>query len=382
MDPLRSAVIECRNSTADDDAFITRLNQQIAEGGSEFCINIFQTLASLDLPLETAKKYWFEVVEHRRFLADKLLRPVDLITAMSDYLRTATAHHPHARLVEMDSYEKIIHDTMHDSLTGLFNRLYFNETYEQQISLAKRYNTDLSVLFLDIDNFKDINDSLGHIAGDIALQQVASIIREEKRDSDIAARYGGEEFVLLMPHTENVNAYVLAERIRRQIESTIFNHRGQEWKLTISGGLASFPLDAEEPKNLLDLADSALYFAKGAGKNTISLYKKDKRRYLRVKLCQPVLVQELGFNSSQVFSCISKDIGIGGILFDNAESLPIGSRIKVSVPIGSSPPILLIGRVVRVEAFSPNSFDIGMAISFKEMDKLASHQIASFLRET
>lgn len=382
MDPLRSVVIECRNSSADDDTFIAQLNQLIAENGNEVCISIFQTLASLDLPMETAHKYWTEVIDHRRLLAVKLLRPVDLITAMSDYLRTTTGHHPHARLVEMGSYEKIIHDTMHDSLTGLFNRLYFNETYDQQISLAKRYNTDLSVLFLDIDNFKEINDNLGHIAGDFALRQIAAIIKEEKRDSDIAARYGGEEFVLLMPHTENVNAFVLAERIRKQIETTKFSHHGQSWQLTISGGLASFPLDAKEPKNLLDMADSALYFAKGAGKNTISLYKKDKRRYLRVKLNQPVLVQELGFNSSQVFSGISKDICIGGILFDNAESLPIGSQIKVSVPIGSGQPILLIGTVVRVEAFAPDSFDIGMAISFKEMDKLASHEIASFLRET
>lgn len=375
-------IIECRNSSPDDDIFVHRLNTLVNEHGSGMCCSIFLTLASLNLPLETAEYYWEAVQRHRDDLSIRLGRRIDLISAMSDFLKTETQLFSSTRIVEIGSFERIIHETIHDSLTGLFNRTYFNETLEQQISLAKRYLNDLSILFIDIDNFKEINDTYGHIAGDTALKKTAEIIRREKRDSDTAARYGGEEFVLVMPHTDSSNAMVLGERIRKEIEQTILFYEDKQIHLTISGGLASFPYDSQDPKQLLAMADSAVYFAKGAGKNNIHLFKQDKRRYLRVKLNEPVLVQELGFDSCQVYSAISKDICIGGILFENRESIPIGSKIKVSVPIDDGTPVLLIGTVVRVEVFGDHSYDIGMAISFKEMEKMASYKITSLIRST
>lgn len=381
MESVRSTIIECRNTAASEDEFILKMQELIAEHGKSVYPVIFNTLTTLDLPLNTAEEYWHTLKEHRRRLMWKLDREVNLVTALSDFLATKTNFLPNARLVDSRTFDRVVTGTTHDTLTGLFNRTYFDETFEQQVSLAKRYNTDLSILFLDIDDFKEVNDSLGHIAGDVALQEVASAIRRAKRESDIAARYGGEEFVLLMPHTPNVSASILAERIRKEIERTHIHYDKHVFSLTISGGLASYPLNSVDPKDLLHMADSAVYLAKGAGKNLISQFKRDQRRYLRVKLRKPILVQELGFDDEQVFSGHCKDIGMGGIFFETPSPLALGSTQKMSVPVNNGDPVLLIGRVVRIEKSDPDTFNIGLSFSFKEMAKTASSQIATFLKE-
>ncbi|KAB2888743.1 MAG: diguanylate cyclase [Desulfobulbaceae bacterium] len=381
MDSLRAAIIDSRHSARDDDHFIEELNRLRVEQGPMVCRSIFQTLASVDVPRDTAADYWEKVLARREMLIRTLNRKISLMTAMCDFLGSETTCLNSPRLVDVSTFERVIRESMFDGLTGLFNRQYFDEIFEHQVSQAKRYDTDLSVLFLDVDNFKDINDSLGHIVGDLVLKKIGNIIRDSKRDSDIAARFGGEEFVLLMPHTESIKAYILADRIRREVEAEEFTAHGRPFRLTISGGLASFPMNATEPAELLHMADSATYLAKGSGKNTICLYKKDKRRYLRVKLTQPVLIKELGFADSKTFEGTSRDICIGGILFENETPLPIGAHVQVSIAFKGNAPLLLIGTIVRVESFNGGGYEIGMTFSFKEMEKIANTEIAQFLRE-
>lgn len=380
MDSIKAAVQDYRKNSANEDIFIKRLNELVRQHGDHVCSVIFNTLATVDLPVHTAADYWLRVQKHRKELVRKLGRNVGLITAISDFLDTSSQTPIQHRLVDSRVFERAIRGTTHDNLTGLFNRTYFDDTYDQQVSFAKRYNADLSVLFLDIDDFKEINDSLGHIAGDAALKKVAEIITQTKRESDLAARYGGEEFVLLMPHTESINAFILAERIRKELEQTSFDYNGKTFKLTVSGGLASFPNNSTSPEDLLLMADGALYLAKGAGKNIISQYKEEKRRYLRMTIQQPILVQELGFHTSTVNPAMSKNISMGGIRFSCSYSIPLGTMLKVSIPIDNTNPLLLIGRVVRVKQLSESEFDVGMSISFNEMAKEANTEISCFLK--
>ena len=381
MENLNDIILQMRAKCTDEEEFIKEVNKLIPEYGPEICAANFAVAAGLDLPAETALIHWNAMEEHYKELRQRLGRNVHLITVISDYLHTVTGLLSRPRLVEVGSYERVVSESIRDSLTGLANRAHFITLYDQQIALARRYGSDLSILFLDIDNFKDINDNYGHIVGDLALKKVAGIIDKEKRNTDTAARYGGEEFVVMMPHTSSINGYVLAERIRRTIEKTSIRHNHLNIHLTISGGLACFPLNSENPRDLLRMADDAVYLAKGAGKNTICLYKHEKRRYLRVRLHQPVLVQGLGFEAEDIYPGVAKDISIGGILFENPVALPIGSQIKVSVLMNGDQPLLLIGVVVRVEIFSPNSFDIGMSVSFKEMEQSASRRIGHLLRQ-
>jgi diguanylate cyclase (GGDEF)-like protein len=381
MDPtLQKTLMRYMLESKNDDFFIKKVNKLYTTAGVEVLLTVFRLLAGIDVAPEKCALHWEKTLLHKQKLSEILGRNVDITTALCDYLQSATRFLSHPRLIEASQYETVIHESMNDKLTGLFNRPYFDEAFTQQVALANRYKEDFTILFLDIDNFKEINDTYGHLAGDAALQEIANVILREKRDSDIAARFGGEEFVLLMTHTDNVSALIFAERLRKQVELLDIIYRDQVIKLTVSGGIASFPFNSGDPKQVLQMADSAVYLAKGAGKNTISLFKKEKRRYLRIKIHQPVLAKELDFNNSAAFNGTSKDICVGGILFENNAPLPLGALIKVKVPVNEGAPVILIGTVVRVEAFDNGKYDIGMTTSFKEMDKIANHEIAGILR--
>lgn len=380
MDTIQDTIAELYRQKDDDDLFITKVDSLAKEKGARVYQTLIQHLTNLNLPVAIARNHWSDAVKNRTQMNDSLGRQVSMITALGDHLLSINQPGYSPFLIDTDTYDRIIHESVMDRLTGLNNRAYFDQVFEQQLSLAKRYNTDLSLLFLDLDNFKDVNDQYGHQTGDFVLQSVAAIISQEKRDSDIAIRYGGEEFVLLMPHTGSINGLILAERIRQSISSTVLNHNNNSLSITISGGLSSYPIDGDNSSDILAVADQALYQAKGAGKNVISLFKEDKRRYLRVKFHNPVHVKELEIDAKPMYAGRGKDICIGGILFQNSEPLDIGSRIQIHTHVNTKNTLLLIGTVIRVEAFGPDDYDIGVSISFKEMEKIAREEIAGLLR--
>ncbi|MCD4719792.1 MAG: diguanylate cyclase [Desulfobacula sp.] len=380
MGSLKESVLNCSINTDDDDVFINKLNKLAGNNGEDTYSVIIQTLTSLDLKPGEAKKCWFEIISHRENISNTLGRKISLLATISDYFFSFEKSLKNHRIVEINAYEKIKKDSTHDDLTGLFNKAYMQDALSQHISLAKRHNTDLSILFLDIDDFKGINDTFGHHSGDIVLKNVAHTISQEMRASDIIARFGGDEFVILMPNTYKINALLISERLRKTIQQKTITIKGTTHQITVSGGVAGFPVDALKVKDLLNLADSALYRAKGAGKNSISLFKEDKRRFLRIKFNRPIKVKHLGFTRTRTLSGTSKNIAIGGILFENKEPLSIGAKVQVSFSIDKeSDPLFLIGTIVRVETFGPHNYDIGMTLSFKEMEKTAKDEISKFL---
>ncbi|THB76490.1 MAG: diguanylate cyclase [Desulfobacteraceae bacterium] len=381
MSSVTESILElCKQ--LDDDQLIDRVADFAARNGTDTYQAILKILSDVDMDPEQARSDWDEIVRHRQDMTGRLNRKISLITAMTDYYGAKPAFKNNFKMVDIKSYEKTVRLSSHDVLTGLYNKGYLLGALDQHLSLAQRNTTDLSLLFLDIDGFKEINDTYGHYSGDLLLKRVAGIIKKELRVSDIASRFGGDEFVILMPNTFKANALILSERLRLAINSEPFELEGTELQITVSGGVAGFPVDAGKADHLLNLADSALYRAKGAGKNTISLFKEDKRRFLRVKFNRNIQIKQLGFADTRILSGRSKDIAIGGILFKNPEPLPIGTRIQVSIPISENhEPLLLIGTVVRIETFGENDYDIGMILSFKEMEKTAQDQISQFLSQ-
>jgi diguanylate cyclase (GGDEF)-like protein len=161
-------------------------------------------------------------------------------------------------------YQSIKELSVTDELTTVYNRRYFQERLAQQARLAERYLHPYSLVFLDIDHFKQFNDSHGHAAGDQVLAELGTVLKKWARNSDVVARYGGEEFVVLLPHTDAEGALQAAERLRRAIETHSFPRRR---KITVSLGLASFPGDGKAEQDLVQQADRALYMAKKAGRN-------------------------------------------------------------------------------------------------------------------
>jgi diguanylate cyclase (GGDEF)-like protein len=158
-----------------------------------------------------------------------------------------------------------------DALTGCMNRRALAEALAAELDRARRYNLALTILLADIDRFKSINDTRGHIAGDSVLRQVGELLRREARSVDIVARYGGEEFVIVMPETAPHGAQIFAERLRRRIMARDFADPGEDpLHLTVSIGLASFPDDrVHSADSFVSLADQALYRAKNEGRNLV-----------------------------------------------------------------------------------------------------------------
>jgi diguanylate cyclase (GGDEF)-like protein len=162
---------------------------------------------------------------------------------------------------------------MVDGLTRLFVRRYFDARLGEEVERSKRFDTEFSVVMMDIDDFKLLNDTHGHQAGDAVLRGVADIVRHQMRGVDTAARYGGEEFSMVLPRTGMLDAYNQAERIRQRIEELRVHIGGDTVGVSASFGIASFPESgADDSAELIRLADTALYRAKKTGKNRVELY--------------------------------------------------------------------------------------------------------------
>lgn len=159
-----------------------------------------------------------------------------------------------------------------DELSGLYNHRYFQEVFESELNRALRYKHPLSLMLLDIDYFKKINDHYGHLIGDEVIKGISSLMVDLVRHCDIVARYGGEEFAILLPETAMTGAKVLAQRVRRGVEQHLFQHEGETLSVTISIGLASTEMDHLEMNKtaLLSHSDKALYRAKRNGRNRVA----------------------------------------------------------------------------------------------------------------
>jgi len=160
--------------------------------------------------------------------------------------------------------------TIIDELTDSFNYRYFVQKFQEEKRRAVRYRLPLSIIMIDIDWFKKLNDGYGHEAGNVVLRRLAQVIKESIRDVDIFARYGGEEFVVILPQTALGEAKRIGERIRTEVEKTIIDTGPTgKVKITVSIGISSYPENGRTEEELVSVADQALYRAKGSGKNLV-----------------------------------------------------------------------------------------------------------------
>ncbi len=169
-------------------------------------------------------------------------------------------------------YGRALRASMQDALTGLRNRASLDHNLAREIQLAGRYSTPLSIIMLDLDRFKAVNDTFGHPVGDQVLQAVAAELRESVRDSDIVFRYGGEEFMVVLSNTGLVGASQLAERVRQAVENADISVGKYEINATISVGVASLNGD-ENAHQLIEKADDALYQSKNCGRNRVTVIR-------------------------------------------------------------------------------------------------------------
>ena len=374
----RDQLLEIFEKYTDDDMrLIEKLHALIKEEGNGVYTLIFQILTNLDLPPATAEKYWHEIISHSKTLSGAMGRTVNLRTVICDYFCSINKSLHNPKIIEIPAFEKTTRSLTLDNLTGLLNRNTFDEALRRETSRAKRHDSNLTLLFLDLDNFKHINDTLGHLAGDEVLRKVAQLIMAEKRSEDIAARYGGEEITILLPETNKADGWLIGERIRKTIEETKIYYEGNLVNITLSGGLASFPIDANDDLTLLKHADLAMYRAKSFGKNNISFYSMDKRRNIRMEYSTAVEIQELGIHNKPIFSAMTKSLSISGILVESSEHLDEGAKIQLNMSLNDADPLLIVGTVVRSKKMDSGNHEI--SIAFLDSVKVMRNEISNYL---
>ena len=244
------------------------------ENDAEACTSLAGVLFGVTLTCEQAQSALSELVTHHRCLCERLGCSLDIRVSAMDY---ATRHPEVVHEPVIVAYETLTLSqrlAAIDELTGLFNRRFLDIYLDKEINRARRYREVFSLLFIDLDNFKRINDTHGHEAGDQILTAFSHEILQLLRREDFAARYGGEEFLVVLPHTNEEGAMRFADRLSERMDATDLPY---DARVTFSGGVATYPVHGSATRSLLRNADAALYQAKVGGKAHVRIAASEKR---------------------------------------------------------------------------------------------------------
>lgn len=214
----------------------------------------------------------FKLSERRTMALVAAAARADAFEELSPVVLQTLVGHIQTSLTAALRYDRIRREVVTDPLTNLYNRRFFEQRAREEIERSIRHQIPVTLLMMDVDHFKTINDTYGHQTGDRVLQSVAAYLKESVRQTDVCGRYGGEEFVLLLPNTPGKNAVFLADRLRSGVGQLMHSGLGipGHVSVTVSGGVATCPRDATDLDGLLARADEALYEAKNGGRDRIA----------------------------------------------------------------------------------------------------------------
>jgi diguanylate cyclase (GGDEF)-like protein len=304
-----------------------------------------------------AREQWRRIVEHRDAMQKRLGKPVDLRVALVSYFVEVSRRLKNPKVIELKLFEETHASAYRDELTGLYNYRSFREHLGREIQRSERSAAPVSIVMIDIDNFKQFNDQHGHETGNRALATIAKLLRDSLRQVDIAARYGGEEFVLILPATTKTSAAHVAERARVRVERTGFAERAA---LTVSLGVATYPADARGAEELVRRADSAMYYAKSRGKNQVHLYGENRRSFRRVPAS---LRGSFHLLAAESHPLTTLNLSEGGFLFATTRSLPVGSLVDVLLDLPQAGDrVEATCRVIRVEEREGGRYEAAVRI--------------------
>lgn len=326
-----------------------------------------------------AKISWQRIVAHREDLEQRLASFVDLRVALASYFLQVDRRLENPKLIELKLFEETEASAYRDELTGLYNYRFFSEFLRCEVIRGARTHAPLSLVMIDVDDFKPYNDHGGHETGNVALREIAQLLTRTLHPSDMAARYGGEEFALILPSTPKQGAAVVAERIRARIEEHGFPDQDMqpEGTLTVSMGVATSPGDAGETGELIRCADQALYSAKADGKNRVQLFGQSLRSYQRVKVDIEGSYRLIG--SERVPLCCV-DLGQGGLCFVATREIEPRALTQVTLDLpGSKRHISLTCEVVDVTPVEFGRFLVGSRIL--NMDANDRRRLCAYISE-
>ena len=257
-----SGIAGDRNLSDSEKMIYDRL---LNESGDDLYVKLLFYITHQIFTEKDSKLLWNEILDHKNRISKILNRNVEISVATLDYLTNIKNEIKNPKLIGEAFIGKIAEIASIDPLTKLYNRQYLFLKLKEELNRYMRYETTFSILMIDLDNFKAINDSFGHQKGDEILSKFGNILEISKRELDICARYGGEEFIIILPHTDKNESYKIAERLRLIIIE-IF----QSDNLTISIGVSNCPECGKTIESLIKKADDSLYNSKRMGKNRVS----------------------------------------------------------------------------------------------------------------
>ncbi|TNF76358.1 MAG: GGDEF domain-containing protein, partial [Acidobacteria bacterium] len=281
---LTKAVVELLEGAALEKVEWERHVQELeGQHGDEVYRHLFFILANLDFSLEESITHWQGLLETWEEVNQGVPRPIDIRVAVLHYFLEIDRKLNNPTIVEMKILREVKESAILDGLTHVYNYRYFRDRIEHEVRREERSALSVSLLMIDIDHFKVFNDCNGHLQGNVALQELAELMKSVVRETDVVTRYGGEEFAVILCGTKKGGALLVAEKIRKLVEETSFV--GEKTQpggiLTVSIGVATSPIDATDSQNLIAKADAALYKSKSEGKNRVTPYSDDRREFVR-----------------------------------------------------------------------------------------------------
>ncbi len=259
------------------DEFFTRIQELVTEEDSEEQVyqRIFQTLCHLEFSPEESLEHWKRITLLKQQMEEQLVRPVAFRVAMLQYFLSDLGMYQNPFLVELFLYESSHYNIMTDELTGMYNHRFLREYLWKETKRSIRYKKQYSLMLLDVDDFRFINDNYGLLAGDEVLQSHARLIEENIRVEDVVARYSGDAFIIILPETGKKGALDSAHRLMDTIHTHVTPIENKEIRISYSIGIATFGEDSQDPIEILEMAEKALYRAKYQGKDRIEAYSPD-----------------------------------------------------------------------------------------------------------
>ncbi|MBN1807664.1 MAG: diguanylate cyclase [Planctomycetes bacterium] len=320
-----------------------------------FYSDLIYAISGLRYPENDSRRVWVDLLNHKIEMSQRMGRNVGIQVAALDFFKNVIGKLDQVHIVGSSLLLSTARLAVTDGLTGLYNHRYFQDRLERELRQAQDFGDPVGVLMVDIDYFKAYNDLNGHIAGDVALREVAEILKMHVKERDVVARYGGEEFAVIMYGTNKEEASAAAERVRETVESSGFPNEEvlPNGDLTVSIGVAEFPQDAHDRTGLIAYADRALYVAKRSGRNRVCSVVGDRRSSKRIGYSASVRWHRLPYDGKfHTFNC--KDISIEGMGVSGESVLEPGNVIRIFLPGAEDDPVLgrIVWRLERPEGVS------------------------------
>jgi diguanylate cyclase (GGDEF)-like protein len=342
------------------DGLVTEVEALAHVEGAAVYAELFYLLAHMRFEDEDSERYWKAVIRHRGAMEGALGSEVDLTVALVSYFTQVSRQVQNPKLIELRVFQKIQASAFRDELTGIHNFRFFQEYLDREVARCERHGGSFSIVMGDIDNFKDYNDQFGHSQGNATLLSVAKTLVSAGRKEDVVARYGGEEFVIIMPETSRDDTVTVAERVREAVADLELSADDPLHRVTISLGVANYPVDADSRDDLIRCADRAMYIAKARGKNQVQPYGANRRAHHRIST---VIDGEYRVFEGDPRTFSTLDISERSLRVSVSGDVPEDALMEFTLQLPEhGQKVTALGRVIRTENFEDGRRELAISI--------------------